>query len=35
MPISGPTSYVPVTEEFLGHWAARRRPPLPGTDRRG
>ena len=22
MPISGPTSYVPVTEEFLGHWAA-------------
>lgn len=22
MPISGPTSFVPVTEEFLGHWAA-------------
>lgn len=22
MPISGPTSYVPTTEEFLGHWAA-------------
>jgi hypothetical protein len=22
MPISGPTSFVPVTEEFLGHWAS-------------